>query len=76
MAVWLRKMVFLLHTRAGKQHSKPVHLLEKSVINMISPLLLVFDWPIIMIGPGGLLLVVRTYMQSFEKSIMGGVPKK
>jgi hypothetical protein len=29
---------------AGKNHSKVVHLLEKSVINMISLLLPVFDW--------------------------------
>jgi hypothetical protein len=36
----------------------------------------IFDWPIIMIGPGGLLLVVRSYMHVPEKSIMGGVPKK
>jgi hypothetical protein len=35
-----------------------VHLLEKSVINMIWLLSFVFDWPIIMIDPGGLLLVV------------------
>jgi hypothetical protein len=36
----------------------------------------IFDWPIIMIGTGGLLLVVRSYMHVPEKSIMGGVPKK
>jgi hypothetical protein len=41
-----------------------MHLLENSVINMISLLLHVFDWPIIMIGLGGLLLVVPTYLQS------------
>jgi hypothetical protein len=33
-------------------------------INMIWLLLSVFDWSIIMIGPGGLLLVVPTYLQS------------
>jgi hypothetical protein len=37
-----------------------VHLLEKSVLNMIWLLPPVFDWPILMIGPGGLLLVVPT----------------
>jgi hypothetical protein len=43
---------------AGKKRSKTIiQLLEKSVINMISLLLPVFDWSIIMIGPGGLLLV-------------------
>jgi hypothetical protein len=40
MLVWLRKMVSLLvifaqSAEAGKKHSKAVHLLEKSVINMI-----------------------------------------
>jgi hypothetical protein len=41
-----------------------VHLLEKSVINMIWLLIPGFDWPNIMIGPGGLLLVVPTHLQS------------
>jgi hypothetical protein len=51
---------FLLHSllRLGKRHNKVVYLPEKSVINMIRPLLPVSDWPIIMIGSGGLLLVV------------------
>jgi hypothetical protein len=40
-----------------------VHLLEKSVINMIWLLVPGFDWPVIMIGPSGLLLVVPTYLQ-------------
>jgi hypothetical protein len=31
---------------------------EKSVINMISLVVSVSDWPIVMIGPGGLLSVV------------------
>jgi hypothetical protein len=48
---------------AGKRHRKAVHLLEKSVINMIWLLLPGFDWPIIMIGPSGLLLVVSTYLR-------------
>jgi hypothetical protein len=48
---------------AGKRHRKVVHLLEKSVINMIWLLLPGFDWPIIMIGPSGLLLVVPTYLR-------------
>ncbi len=41
-----------------------MHLVEKSVINMIRLLLHVFDWPIEMIGTGGLLVVVPTYLQS------------
>jgi hypothetical protein len=49
---------------AGTMRSKAVHLLEKSVINMIGLLLPVFDSSIIMIGPGGLLLVVPTCLQS------------
>ncbi len=35
-----------------------MHLAEKSVISMMCHMLSVSDWPIIMIGPGGLLLVV------------------
>jgi hypothetical protein len=36
MPAWLRKMVVLLQfAEAGKKRSKVVHLLEKSVINMI-----------------------------------------
>jgi hypothetical protein len=41
---------------AGKEHSNAVRLAEKSVINMIW--LFLIDCPIIIIGPGGLLLVV------------------
>jgi hypothetical protein len=41
---------------AGKWRNKAV--VKKSVINTISPLFPVSDWPIIMIRPGGLLLVV------------------
>jgi hypothetical protein len=41
-----------------------VHLLQRSVINMTCLLLPIFDWPNIMIGPAGLLLVVPTYLQS------------
>jgi hypothetical protein len=52
-----------MFAEAGKKRSKVVHLLEKSVINMIWLLVLVFDWPIIIVGPGGLLLVIPTYMQ-------------
>jgi hypothetical protein len=33
------------------------------------------DWSIIMIGPGGLLLVVPMYMQ-FQLQFIDGVPKK
>ncbi len=36
---------------------------KKSVINRTRLRLSIFDWSIIMIGPGGLLLVVPTYMQ-------------
>jgi hypothetical protein len=43
---------------AGKRHNNPVHMLKKSVIHVIGLLLSVSHWPIIMIGPGGLLLVV------------------
>jgi hypothetical protein len=39
----------------AQQHYKPA---AKSVLNMNLLLLSVSDWPIIMISPGGLLLVV------------------
>jgi hypothetical protein len=59
------QMVFLLHICSVRWGwYKAVHMLEKSVINMIWLLLPVFDLPIMMIGPGGLLLVVPTYLQS------------
>ncbi len=47
---------------------------EKSVINMIL-LFPVFDWRIIMIGPGGLLLVVSHLFCSPSFRLMGGVGK-
>jgi hypothetical protein len=72
-----------------KRSSKALHLLKKRVINLIwllFPILLkkrvinmiwllfpILNWTIIMIGPGGLLLVVPTYLHS---SFMGGVVKK
>jgi hypothetical protein len=56
--------MFSQFAEAGKKHRRAaVHLLEKSVINMICLLLPGFDWPIIMIGPSGLLLVVPTCLQ-------------
>jgi hypothetical protein len=60
-------LVLLLHifaqfVDAGKKRSKPD--LKKSVINVLGLLLPVFDRPIIMISPGGLLLVVPTYLNS------------
>ncbi len=56
-----------------------MHLLEKSVINKIwLQLPVVFDGPIIMIRPGGLLLVVpTTYLQSKLFQAYGlGIAKK
>jgi hypothetical protein len=59
---WFFSCIFVQITKAGNKHNKTVHMLQKSVINMIWLLVLVFDWPIIMIAPGGLLLVVPTYL--------------
>ncbi len=73
---WFFSCIFAQFAEAGKKHSKAVHLLEKSVMRMISLQLPVFHWPIMMIGPGGLLLVVCTYFQSLRMSLMSGVPKK
>ncbi len=64
---------------AGKRRITAVHLLEKSAINMIWLLLIpVSDWSIIMIGPGGLLLVVPTYLQfpPFQFFGSGGAANK
>ncbi len=63
MVVWLSKIVlpsiFAQFAEAGKRQSKASQQLpEKSVINMLWLLIPVSDWPIIMIGPGGLVLVV------------------
>jgi hypothetical protein len=49
---------------ARKRRNIAVHLLEKSVINVIGLVLPVSDWPTIMNGTGGLLLVGLTYLQS------------
>jgi hypothetical protein len=53
---WLSIIVH--YTMAGKRHSNAVHLQKTSPINMIWLLISVSDWPIIMIRPGGLLLVI------------------
>jgi hypothetical protein len=45
-----------------KTAAKAIHLLERSIINMIKLLHHVFDWLIIMSGRGGLLLVFPTYL--------------
>jgi hypothetical protein len=63
MWVWLRKMILFLHictlcAEPVKRHNKDVHMLEKSVINMICLLLPVSDWPIKITSRGGLLLVL------------------
>jgi hypothetical protein len=60
---------------AGKRLNVVV-LLWKSVINWTWLQLSIFDWSIIMIGPGGLLLVVRTYMQFQLRFYWWGCPKK
>jgi hypothetical protein len=44
-----------------------VHHVEKSVINKIWLVLSVSDWVIIMIGPGGLLLVVPQFAVPAKK---------
>jgi hypothetical protein len=53
----------LLKLGKGVEKLRP----KKNVINMIWVLLFVFYWPIIMIGPNGLLLVHNCYKLSFLK---------
>jgi hypothetical protein len=48
----------------------------KKECNKLDLRLSISDWSIIMIGPGGLLLVVPMYMQFRGYSFIGGVPKK
>ncbi len=57
---------------AGKRLSSDVHA-KKSVIYMP---LSVSDWPIIMIGPGGLLLVVPRPICCPSFSFIGGIAKE
>ncbi len=60
----------------AKRRSNPVQLQKKSVINWIWLLLSVSDRPIIIIGPGGLLLVVPPPICCPCFSFIGGVGKK
>jgi hypothetical protein len=49
---------------------------EKSVINLIWLLITVSDWPITMIGPGGLLLVLPPPICCLSFGFRGGAEKK
>jgi hypothetical protein len=51
------------HAVAGKRLNTSVHLKKKNVLNGTWLRRSISDWSIIMIGPGGLLLVVPTYME-------------
>jgi hypothetical protein len=62
--------------RLEKRHNEVVYLPQKSVINMIWLLLPVSDWPIIMIDPGGLLLVVSDLFAVSVFSLISGFAKK
>jgi len=61
MPVWLS--IISEFEMARKRCSNILHL-QKRVINMIWLVLNVFDWPIMLICPGGLLLVVPHYLLS------------
>jgi hypothetical protein len=61
--------------RLVKTAAKVVHLLERSIINMIWLLHHVFDWLMIMISWGGLLLVFPAYLQSLFESYGWGCKK-
>jgi hypothetical protein len=45
--------IFAQFAEVGKGHNKTYHLLEKSLVNRPP----ISDWPIIMIGPSGLLVL-------------------
>ncbi len=62
---------------AGKRRNTVVHLQKKSVTYRTWLRLNISDWSIIMIGPGGLLLVVPTYTQfQLQFNWWGGQNKK
>jgi len=54
----LSPQAFTMFAVAGNMPGHAIYPAEKSIINMIWLLFSVFDWSIIMISPGGLLLVV------------------
>ncbi len=83
MPVSLRKIVLLSNndivcrhclqwTAQAQQHYKPA---KKSVLNMNLLLLSVSDWPIIMIGPGGSLLVVHHLFSVLVTVVWVGLQK-
>jgi hypothetical protein len=83
MPVSLRKIVLLSNNAIvcrhclqwmaqAQQHYEPG---KKSVINMNLLLLSVSDWPIIMIGPGGLLLVVHHLFSVLVTVVWVGLQK-
>jgi hypothetical protein len=71
---WFFCTKFVQLARAGKRHNTVMHL-QKRVINWTWLRLSIYDWLIIMIGPGGLLSVVLTYMQ-LVIDLLVGLPKK
>jgi len=60
----------------GKWHNTVVRLQKKSVINLTLLRLSISAWSMIMTGPGGLLLVVPTYMQFQLQSYWRGCQNK
>jgi hypothetical protein len=72
---WFWFCTFSQFAEVGERYNKAIHLLEKSVMNMIWQLFPVFDWLIIIIGPGSLLLVLSPIC-NFSFCFMGGVAKK
>jgi hypothetical protein len=72
---WFFCTKFVQHAMAGKRRNIVVHL-QKRVINCTWLRLSISDWSIIMIGPGGLLLVVPMYMQVRLQFYWWGCQKK
>jgi hypothetical protein len=65
MRVWLKESGFAPEDAGTEElHRSYAPDREKCEINMIWLLFPVFDWSIIMIRPGGLLLVFPTYLPS------------
>jgi len=73
--IWFFCTKFVQLAVAGKWRNTVVHLQKKSVINWTWLRLSIFDWWIIMIGPGGFFLVVPMYLQFQLQFYWWGCPK-
>jgi hypothetical protein len=72
--IWFFSYIFAQFAEAGKKSQQRCAPAREECNKCDLTGFPVFDWPIIMIRPGGLLLRVLTYLQSCF-SFMGGIAK-